>query len=133
MSDPTIVLPKGWKRPRGWSNGVVRGDQLHVAGQFGWNPADQTFASDDFGDQWRGSLLNVLAVVTAAGGEPACVDSLRVYVLDLEAYRGASVAVAEGWRSTFDAHFPAITMVQVSALTEARAVVEIEATATLKK
>jgi enamine deaminase RidA (YjgF/YER057c/UK114 family) len=131
MSEPTIVLPTGWKRPRGWSNGIRRGNQLHVAGQFGWNPVDQAFTSDEFGEQWRQALLNVLAVVAAAGGEPSRVDSLRIYVLDIEAYRGANAAVAEGWRATFGAHFPAITMVEVSALTEAEAVVEIEAAATL--
>jgi enamine deaminase RidA (YjgF/YER057c/UK114 family) len=131
MSEATVVLPDGWKRPRGWSNGIKRGDQLEIAGQFGWDPTDQSFASTDFGDQWRQALDNVLAVVTAAGGQADSVDSLRIYVTDLAAYRAAGAAVAAGWQATLGSHFPTITMVQVVALTEADAVLEIEGTATV--
>jgi enamine deaminase RidA (YjgF/YER057c/UK114 family) len=131
MADAQVLLPSGWKRPRGWSHGIARDGQVSVAGQFGWDPAEQAFPATDFGGQWQRALQNVLAVVAAAGGDATSVTSLRIYVTDLDAYRQAGGAVADGWRATFGAHFPAITMVRVAELTEAAALVEVEASATL--
>jgi enamine deaminase RidA (YjgF/YER057c/UK114 family) len=123
------ILPDGWKRPRGWSHGTRCGPDIAVAGQFGWDPRTFQLAGDDFATQWGQSLANVVGVVTAAGGTAADVLSLRVYVTDMDAYRAAGSALGAGWQAVFGAHFPAITLVAVGALTEPGAVVEIEATA----
>ena len=131
MSDVQVVQPPGWKRPRGWSNGILSDGQLHIAGQFGWDPTEHAFAAVHFGGQWRRALENVLEVVATVGGKAENVTSLRIYVTDLDAYRDAAAQVADGWRATFGAHFPAITMLRVVELTEAQAIVEIEGTATL--
>jgi enamine deaminase RidA (YjgF/YER057c/UK114 family) len=125
----TAILPDGWKRPRGWSHGTLHGSEIAVAGQFGWDPTTFELVGDDFAAQWGQSLANVVGVVAAPGGEPHDVLSLRVYVTDMEAYRAAGSALGAGWQSTFGAHFPAITLVEVGALTEPGALVEIEATA----
>ena len=127
-----VLLPKGWKRPRGWSHGVLTANgQLQVAGQFGWDPTTQAFASSDFGEQWRQALENVLAIVGEAGGSASNVMSLRIYVLSILAYRSSGPEVASGWAATFASYFPAITMVEVARLTEDDALVEIEAAAQL--
>jgi enamine deaminase RidA (YjgF/YER057c/UK114 family) len=131
MADAQALLPPGWKRPRGWSHGILNGGQLYIAGQFGWDPKEQAFTVADFGGQWQRALENVLAVVAAAGGSATHVTSLRIYVTDLGAYREAAAEVADGWRATFGAHFPAITMLQVAGLVEPQAIVEVEGTATL--
>jgi enamine deaminase RidA (YjgF/YER057c/UK114 family) len=131
MPDPQVVLPPGWKRPRGWSHGILSDGQLHVAGQFGWDPGKHEFAAVGFGGQWRRALENFLEVVAAAGGKAENVTSLRIYVTDLGIYRDSAAQVADGWRATFGSHFPAITMLQVAELAEPQAIVEIEGTATL--
>jgi enamine deaminase RidA (YjgF/YER057c/UK114 family) len=100
-----------------------------VAGQFGWDPTTFDLAGDDFAAQWSQSLANVVGVVAAAGGGPDDVLSLRVYVTDMDAYRAAGSALGGGWQASFGSHFPAITLVEVGALTESGALVEIEATA----
>lgn len=132
MSATEVLLPEGWKRPRGWSHGVLTSKrQLHVAGQFGWDPTTQRFLSADFGGQWRQALENVLTVVREAGGSATDVASLRIYVLSLAAYRASGPDVATAWANTFASHFPAITMLEVGGLTESEALVEIEAHADL--
>jgi enamine deaminase RidA (YjgF/YER057c/UK114 family) len=125
----TPVLPDGWKRPRGWSHATLHGDQLSVAGQFGWEPESFEFTSHDFAEQWAQSLANVVAVVGAAGGQATDVAALRIYVTSMDAYRSAGSALGAGWQGSFGAHFPAITLLEVSALTERDALIEIEATA----
>ena len=82
-----FIQPAGWKRPSGYSNGVVAsGKQLFVAGQIGWNPATCAFETDDFLKQFENTLANVVAVVRAAGGEPAHIARLTVYVTDKKKY-----------------------------------------------
>jgi enamine deaminase RidA (YjgF/YER057c/UK114 family) len=129
VTDNRIILPDGWKRPRGWSIGIRVGDELNVAGQFGWDPATHSFESSDFAAQWHQAMQNVLTVVSGAGGAVTDVVALRVYVTDLALYREAGAGIAELWGSTFGRHFPAITLVGVSGLTEADALVEVEAVA----
>lgn len=125
------VLPEGWPRPSGYSNGAVaHGRILAVAGQIGWNERGE-FASDDFVEQTAQALRNVLAVVHAAGGSATDVIRLTWYITDKQAYRAASSQLGRVYREIFGAHYPAMTLVQVAALLEDRAKVEIEATAVL--
>lgn len=126
------ILPDGWKRPSGYSNGVVAsGKVLFVAGQVGWNPATCAFESDDFVRQFDQALANVVAVVRAAGGAPEHIARLTVYCIDKQRYLAALREVGGAYRAHLGKHFPAMAMVQVSALIEDRAQVEIEATAVI--
>ena len=126
------ILPEGWKRPSGYSNGVVASGRIcFVAGQVGWNPTTAAFASDDFTTQFEQALANVVAVVRAAGGAPEHIARLTIYVTDKQRYLGALREVGAAYRAQLGKHFPAMALVQVSALVEDRALVEIEATAVI--
>lgn len=128
---PRIVQPQGWKRPRGYSNGMAgRGELLAVAGQIGWN-ADEQFESDVFADQFHQALSNVMAVVTAAGGSASDIISLTIYVTDKSEYVGEIQRVGAAYRELLGKHFPAMALVEVAGLLEPRAKVEIQALATL--
>lgn len=122
-----VVQVEGWPRPRGYSNGVVtRGRTLHVAGQVGWNEAG-VFVARDLPGQFAQALDNVLAVVRAAGGRPEDIAHMRVYVTDLDAYRGSLREVGAAWKERLGKHFPAMALVGVAGLVEREALVEIEA------
>jgi enamine deaminase RidA (YjgF/YER057c/UK114 family) len=127
----SVLLPSGWPRPRGFSHGVAaRGQTIFVAGQVGWN-ARSEFESDDFAEQVRQALLNVVAVLREAGAEPRHLVRMTWYVTDRRAYLAALSRVGEAYRSVIGKHYPAMTLVEVSGLLEERALVEIEATAVL--
>ncbi len=133
MSEQRRVQPPGWARPRGYSNGIVaEGRVLFIAGQVGWDPTRQepTFPSG-FGEQFELALANVVAVLREAGGRPDQVARVTLYVTDKREYLAALSAVGEAWRKHLGKHYPAMTLVQVAALLEDRAKVEIEATAVL--
>jgi enamine deaminase RidA (YjgF/YER057c/UK114 family) len=131
MSEVQVLLPEGWKRPPGWSAGIRIGDQIEIAGQFGWDGATHSFVSDDFGEQWDLALSNVIDVAAAGGASATDITTLRIYVTDLDAYRAAGPALGASWKERFGRHFPTITLVEVSRLTEPQALVEIEAVAHL--
>lgn len=125
------VEPDGWPRPKGYANGMIgRGRTLFVAGQVGWTPSG-AFESDDLVDQFGQALANVLAVVRAAGGDAPHIARMTVYVTDLDAYRSCGPRLGPVWREQMGKHFPAMALVGVAGLVEARAKVEIEATALL--
>jgi enamine deaminase RidA (YjgF/YER057c/UK114 family) len=125
------VQPEDWPRPSGYSNGAMaQGGLLAVAGQIGWNERGE-FASDDLVEQAAQALRNVLAVVQAAGGSATDVIRLTWYITDKDAYRAAAAQLGRVYRELFGAHYPAMTLVQVAALLEDRAKVEIEATAVI--
>jgi enamine deaminase RidA (YjgF/YER057c/UK114 family) len=125
------VQPEGWPAPKGYVNGMIgRGRTLFVAGQVGWNERGE-FESHDLAGQFGKALDNVIAVVRAAGGEPAHIARMTVYVTDLDAYRADLRAVGAAWRLRLGRHFPAMALVGVSGLVEKDALVEIEATAVL--
>lgn len=124
-----ILHPKGWKAPKGYVNGVVaEGRHIFVGGQVGWN-AEQVFETQDFVGQVRQALENVRAVLEAAGAGPEHLVRLTWYVVDKRAYLDNLRAVGEVYRATLGRNFPAMTLVQVAALVEDEALVEIEATA----
>jgi len=130
------VQPAGWPPPLGYANGMCslgQGERvLFVAGQVGWRP-NGTFETDDLGEQFAQALDNVLAVVRAAGGEPANIARMTVYVTDLDAYRAGTRAIGHAWRARMGRHFPAMALVGVAGLVEKRAQVEIEATCVLPR
>ena len=125
------VHPKGWKPAKGYANGMVaEGKVLFVGGQIGWN-AQQEFETHDFIGQMTQALCNIVDVVQAAGGEVADITRLTWYVTDKAEYLRRQKEVGEAYRAVMGYHFPAMTMVVISALVEDEAMVEIEATAVL--
>jgi enamine deaminase RidA (YjgF/YER057c/UK114 family) len=125
-----VVQPAGWAPPRGYANGVAgRGrETLFVAGQIGWDAACR-LVGPAFLAQFDQALANVVAVVEAAGGRPADVARMTVYVVDLDEYRAAGRELGRVWRARFGSHYPAMALVKVAGLLEPGARVEIEATA----
>jgi enamine deaminase RidA (YjgF/YER057c/UK114 family) len=124
-----ILQPPGWMPPRGYANGVAaRGRLVVVAGQIGWN-AEGRFDSDDFAAQAHQALANVRAVLAEAGAEPRHLVRLTWYVTDKREYLAAGKAVGAAYRELIGHYGVAMTAVQVQALIEDRAKVEIEATA----
>ncbi len=125
------VHPEGWKPAKGYANGMVaEGKVLFVGGQIGWN-AQQEFETHDFIGQMTQALRNIVDVVQAAGGEVADITRLTWYVTDKAEYLRRQKEVGEAYRAVMGYHFPAMTMVVISALVEDEAMVEIEATAVL--
>ncbi len=128
-----LLHPRHWKRAKGYANGVAaEGRTVFVAGQVGWN-ADQQFETEDFVAQTRQALENIVAVVREAGGTPRHITRLTWFITDKKEYLSRLTEVGEAYRSVMGKHFPAMTMVQVVALVEHGAKVEIEASAVLPK
>ena len=126
-----ILQPDGWMTPRGYSNGIAAdGTVVSIAGQIGWN-AQCVFESDDFAAQVRQALANIVAVLAEAGGKPEHIVRMTWYVTDKREYVAAYPAIGVASRELIGRLFPAMTAVQVAALIEDRAKVEIEATAVI--
>jgi enamine deaminase RidA (YjgF/YER057c/UK114 family) len=130
MTDIHHVLhPRHWKQPKGYANGIAaEGRLVFLAGQVGWN-AEEKFESDDFVVQVRQALSNIVGLVAEADGRPEHITRLTWYVLDKREYLSRLRELGDAYRGVMGRHFPAMTLVQVSALVEDRAKVEIEATA----
>jgi enamine deaminase RidA (YjgF/YER057c/UK114 family) len=125
------ILPAGWPRPKGYANGVVaQGRLLFIAGMIGWD-VQGNFPSDDFAAQVRQALSNVAAVLREAGGQPDNIVRMTWYVTDKREYLAASSEIGRAFREIIGCYDIAMTAVEVSALIEDRAKVEIEATAVL--
>jgi enamine deaminase RidA (YjgF/YER057c/UK114 family) len=123
------LQPEGWPRPAGYANGVVaRGRTIFLAGQVGWN-AEGCFESDDLVAQIAQALRNVAAVLACDGAGPEHVTNLVWYLMDKREYADRLREVGKVYREIMGKNFPAMTAVQVSALVEDRAKVEIQATA----
>jgi enamine deaminase RidA (YjgF/YER057c/UK114 family) len=128
---PDVVDSPELARPSGYSNGMrARGALLAVAGQVAWDRAG-AIVSPDFVDQFGQALQNVCTVVRAAGGVPADLIALTIYVTDVAEYRAQLAALGRVYRTLMGRHFPAMTLVQVAALLEPGAVVEIQGLAVL--
>ncbi len=124
-----FLHPKHWAPAKGFANGVAAtGRQVFVAGQVGWN-AEQRFESDDFVAQVEQALANIVAVLAEADAKPEHLVRLTWYITDKGAYLAHLADVGRAYRRVIGRHFPAMTLVQVAALLEDRAKVEIEATA----
>jgi len=125
----TFLHPGAWKPAKGFSNGVVaEGRMVFLAGQVGWN-AEQRFESRDFVAQARQALANIVTLVAEAGGEPEHITRLTWFVLDKQEYLSRLRELGDVYRSVMGKHFPAMTLVQVGALVENEARLEIETTA----
>jgi enamine deaminase RidA (YjgF/YER057c/UK114 family) len=124
-----ILQPPGWPRPRGYANGVAaEGRLVFVAGQIGWDQTG-TIVSDDLVDQLRQTLENTLAVLREAGAGPERVARMTWYVTDKREYLARSRELGEAYRALMGRHYPAMAVVEVKALIEDRAKIEIETTA----
>ena len=125
------LQPPDWAEPKGYANGVMaRGALLFVGGQIGWNAAQQ-FESDDFIDQTRQTLQNIVAVLKAAGAAPEHMVRMTWYVVDKVEYVARLKELGQVYREVMGKNFPAMTCVQVAGLVEDRARIEIEVTAVL--
>ena len=125
-----VLLPEGWPRPKGYSNGVAaEGRMVFVAGQIGWTPAG--VFPEGFAAQFRQTLLNTLAVLKAGGAGPEHVARMTWYVVDKREYLASLREIGAAWRELMGAHYPAMAVVEVKGLVEDAARVEIETTAVL--
>ena len=126
-----VLLPAGWPKPRGYANGIAaHGTQVFIAGQIGWDETEQ-FRSDAFADQARQALENVVAILKEAGGHPEHIVRMTWYVTDKREYLAAGREVGQAFRELIGDYDIAMSAVQVAALIEDRAKVEIEATAVI--
>ena len=126
-----VLLPPGWPRPKGYSNGVAaRGRQVFIAGMVGWDEHG-VFAGDDFASQARKALQNIVDVLKEAGARPEHIVRMTWYVLDKREYLSAGREVGQAFREIIGSYNAAMTAVEVTALIEDRARVEIEATAVI--
>ncbi len=126
-----VLLPPGWPRPKGYANGVTAsGRQVYIAGMIGWD-AQGVFPSDDFAAQTRQALQNIVDVLLEAGGRPEHIVRMTWYVTDKREYLAASRDIGAIFREVIGVYNAAMTAVEVRALIEDRAKVEIEATAVI--
>jgi len=127
-----LLQPEGWPRPSGYSNGVLaQGRQVFIAGQVGWDPRCGKFESASVADQAAQALKNVLTVLAQAGGRPAHIVRMTWYLTSRSEYLAHLEEIGTAYREIMGKHFPAMTAVEVTALIEAQANVEIEATAVI--
>jgi enamine deaminase RidA (YjgF/YER057c/UK114 family) len=125
------LQPPAWPRPRGYSNGVMaRGQVVFVAGMIGWD-SNNEFQTDDFAGQARQALQNVVAVLSEAGAKPEHITRMTWYVTDKHEYMNAGREVGQAFRDIIGSFNAAMSAVQVVALMEDRAKVEIEVTAVI--
>ena len=133
QQQPQVLQPPGWARPRGYANGVaVRGRQVFIAGMIGWD-GDCVFHSDDFAAQARQALANIVEVLREAGGRPEHIVRMTWYVTDKREYIARGKEVGTVFRELIGVYSAAMSAVQVSALMEDRAKVEIEMTAVVPR
>lgn len=132
MTSPHDFLqPRNWKPAIGYSNGVAAsGRMVFTGGMVGWN-ADQVFESDDFAAQTAQALRNIVAVLAEANARPDHIVRLTWYVTNKAAYRASLKELGRAYKDIMGRHYPAMALVQVVALVEDRALVEIEATAVI--
>ena len=124
-----FLQPEGWAKPVGYANGVAaRGRTVFVGGQIGWN-ANSEFETDDFVAQVRQTLENVVAVLRSGGAEPHHITTMTWYFTDKQEYKANLREIGRAYREVIGRHFPAMAAVQVVALVEDRAKIEIQATA----
>jgi enamine deaminase RidA (YjgF/YER057c/UK114 family) len=129
MGTHDILHPAGWKPTSGYSNGVVAsGRMIFVGGMIGWD-GQQQFVGDDFVEQAAQALRNIVDVLAEAGAGPEHLVRLTWYITDRDEYLARQKQLGDAYREVIGKHFPAMAMVQVVALVESRAKVEIEATA----
>ena len=126
-----VLLPPGWPRPKGYSNGVAaRGRQVFIAGMVGWDEHG-VFAGDNFASQAKKALQNIVDVLREADGKPEHIVRMTWYVTDKREYLAAGREIGRAFREIIGSYNAAMTAIEVTALIEDRAKVEIEATAVI--
>lgn len=126
------LTPEGWPRPKGYANGVViKGKWVVLAGQIGWNPVSCAFETDNFVEQVRQALENVVTLLREAGATPADLVRLSWFITDRPSYLEGTREIGRVYREIMGSHYPPMSVVIVAGLVEERARVEIEATAVL--
>ena len=130
---PKLVNPRDWPRPNGYANAVVgQGQIIAIAGQIGWDPIRETLVSDDFVQQSRQAIANVLTALEAAGGKAEHLVRLTWYITDRDAYLKNRDKHGKAYREELGKYYPAMSVVVVAGLLQQGAKVEIEATAVLE-
>lgn len=123
------LQPTGWPRPKGYANGVAASGQLiFTAGVVGWNEREE-FVAKDMAGQFRQALINTRAIIAEGGAEPSDIVRMTCYVTDKKEYLSQAKEIGAAWREVFGKVFPCMALVQVVALVEDEAKVEIETTA----
>jgi enamine deaminase RidA (YjgF/YER057c/UK114 family) len=126
-----ILLPHGWPRPRGYSNGIeADGKLIFVAGQIGWDNAGK-FPIKSFGGQFRRALANTLAVLEEASAGPEHVTRMTWFITSREDYTGALAELGAAWKELMGPNYPTMSVIIVSGLVEPEAKIEIETTAVI--
>jgi enamine deaminase RidA (YjgF/YER057c/UK114 family) len=124
-----ILLPPGWPRPRGYANGIsTRGRMIFTAGVIGWD-AEQKLVAGDLAGQFAQVLRNIVAILGEDSAGPEHLVRMTCYVVDRDAYVASLAEIGAAWRAIIGSCYPAMAVVEVSALVEPEALVEIEATA----
>lgn len=132
MSETRDLSPEGWEPPRGYAHGMVASGRLVVlAGQIGWNPETGAFPATGFAAQVRQALANIATLLREAKAEPNHLVRLTWFVTSREAYLESRKEIGLAYRELIGSHYPPMSVVVVSALVEAEAMVEIEATAVI--
>src|SRR3989442_6764485 len=124
-----VINPDALGAPKGWNNGLLapkEGRLLFIAGQAGWEEGARG-EPPDFVGQFARAMDKVLAVVRGAGGEPADLARVTIYVTDLALYRASLKTLGDAWRAQLGKHYPAVAIVEVSGLLDPGALVQIEA------
>ena len=128
-----ILQPAGWRQPKGYANGVMaQGPMVFTGGLIGWDE-EEIIHSDHLADQVRQALLNTVAVLNEADAKPEHIVRMTWYVTDKKAYLEQSKEIGKHYREIIGNHFPAMALVQVVALVEDKAKVEIETTAVISE
>ncbi len=123
------LLPPGWPRPKGYSNGIsTKGRLIFTAGIIGWDE-EERFVAQDLAGQLRQVLANTLAVLAEDGAGPEHIVRMTWYVTDRDEYTASLLPIGTAWRELIGRHYPAMTVVEVSRLVEPAARIEIETTA----
>lgn len=126
-----ILQPPGWKKPKGYANGIVaKGRIVFVAGQVGWN-AEEKFETSDLAGQARQALKNIVAILAEAGAGPEHICRMDWFLADATEYNASLKEIGTAYREVIGKHFPVMTALQVAGFVEAGAKVEIEVTAVL--
>jgi enamine deaminase RidA (YjgF/YER057c/UK114 family) len=127
-----ILQPPGWPKPKGYANGIAAsGRFVFTAGVVGWNE-HEAFEHEDLAGQFRQVLLNTRSVLAEAGAEPRDIVRMTCYVTDKHEYLAELAAIGAAWREIFGKVFPCMAVVEVSALVEDKAKIEIETTAVVE-
>lgn len=124
-----VLQPKGWPRPKGYSNGIAAsGRMVFTAGVVGWNQ-EEKFVAKDLAGQFRQALINTRAILAEGGAKSSDIVRMTCYVTDKEEYLASAQDIGAAWREILGKVFPCMALLQVVALVEDEAKVEIETTA----